>query len=39
MGDSSGGGMALALAQKARDAGLQQPRDLVLLSPWLDVTM
>ncbi len=39
IGDSSGGGMALALAQKARDAGIQQPKDLVLLSPWLDVTM
>lgn len=39
IGDSSGGGMALVLAQKARDAGLEQPKDVVLLSPWLDVTM
>jgi len=39
MGDSSGGGMALALAQKARNAGVPQPKNLVLLSPWLDVTM
>jgi acetyl esterase/lipase len=39
IGDSSGGGMALALAQKARDAGVPQPKELVLLSPWLDVTM
>lgn len=39
IGDSSGGGLSLALAQKARDRGLPQPKDLVLLSPWLDVTM
>lgn len=39
MGDSSGGGMALVVAQKARDTGLAQPKNLVLLSPWLDVTM
>ncbi|QVL30834.1 alpha/beta hydrolase [Telmatocola sphagniphila] len=39
MGDSSGGGLALALMMKARDKGLDQPKDLILLSPWLDVTM
>ncbi|CAN5353428.1 hypothetical protein BH11PLA2_BH11PLA2_19620 [soil metagenome] len=33
MGDSSGGGMALVLAQMARGAGIQQPKDIVLLSP------
>ncbi|MGO4329423.1 alpha/beta hydrolase [Cupriavidus sp. 2TAF22] len=36
MGDSAGGGMALALAQLARDAGLALPGRLVLLSPFLD---
>ena len=39
MGDSAGGGLSLALAQRLRDEGLQQPRDIVLLAPWLDVTM
>ncbi|WP_454726363.1 MULTISPECIES: alpha/beta hydrolase [Cupriavidus] len=36
MGDSAGGGMALALAQRARDAGLPAAGALVLLSPFLD---
>ena len=39
MGDSAGGGMGLALAMRARDGELAQPSDIVLLSPWLDVTM
>ena len=39
MGDSSGGGISLALAQRLRDDGLTQPRRLILLSPWLDATL
>ena len=39
MGDSAGGGLGLALAMRARDEKLAQPSELVLLSPWLDVTM
>lgn len=39
MGDSSGGGFALALAQKIRDEGLPQPCLILLLSPWLDITL
>lgn len=39
MGDSAGGGLGLALAMKARDEAVEQPADIVLLSPWLDVTM
>lgn len=39
MGDSSGGGISLALAQRLREEGLPQPGGLVLLSPWLDVTL
>ncbi|WP_159346709.1 alpha/beta hydrolase fold domain-containing protein [Roseomonas harenae] len=39
MGDSAGGGMALALAQQLRDAGEKLPARLVMFSPWLDVTM
>ena len=39
MGDSSGGGLALGLAQKLRDMGGLQPERLILLSPWVDVTL
>ncbi|MCD7768803.1 MAG: alpha/beta hydrolase [Oscillospiraceae bacterium] len=39
MGDSAGGGMALSLAMQLRDAGLDGPEALVLLCPWVDVTM
>jgi acetyl esterase/lipase len=38
MGDSAGGGMALAVAQSLRDSGIGAPR-LVLIAPWADVTM
>jgi len=36
-GDSAGGGLALALAVAARDAGVAVPAGLVLLSPWADL--
>ena len=40
MGDSAGGGLALALAQKIRDeSGLPMPKKLILFSPWTDVSM
>ncbi len=39
MGDSSGGGISLALAQRLREERLDQPGNIVLLSPWLDATM
>lgn len=38
-GDSAGGGLALGFAQTLAAAGLPQPRKLVLLSPWLDLTL
>ncbi len=38
-GDSAGGGLALGLAQTLGEAGLPQPRRLVLLSPWLDLIL
>ena len=38
-GDSSGGGLALGFAQTLAELGLPQPRLLVLLSPWLDLTI
>lgn len=39
MGDSAGGGLALALCEYLADKCKQQPQKLVLLSPWLDVDM
>ena len=38
-GDSAGGGLALGFAQSLRELGLPHPRRLVLLSPWLDLTL
>jgi|SRR5690606_31982873 acetyl esterase/lipase len=39
MGDSSGGGMALALAQLIAKENGPQASVLILLSPWLDITL
>ena len=39
MGDSSGGGISLALAQRLREDGLPQPGNVIMLSPWLDATL
>jgi monoterpene epsilon-lactone hydrolase len=39
MGDSAGGGLAVALAQALRDQGLPLPARLILIAPWLDVTV
>lgn len=38
MGDSAGGGYALAIALALRDRGGPQPARLVLHSPWVDLT-
>jgi monoterpene epsilon-lactone hydrolase len=38
LGDSSGGGYALALAEALRDPGGPQPDRLVLIAPWVDLT-
>ena len=37
MGDSAGGGLALAFAMYIRDHHLAQPKHIVLLSPWTDI--
>jgi len=37
-GDSAGGGLTLACALAARDAGLPQPACLLPISPWADLT-
>jgi acetyl esterase/lipase len=39
LGDSAGGGLALGLAQTLEEAGLPQPRLLMLLAPWVDLTL
>lgn len=36
-GESAGGGLALALALEARDAGMPAPRCVAALSPWTDL--
>lgn len=36
-GDSAGGGLAVALAQRLRDQGRAVPAALALVSPWLDL--
>lgn len=39
MGNSAGGGIALGFAQKVRNEGKPQPAQIILNSPWLDITM
>ena len=39
MGDSAGGGLAVGLCQTAAQMGMKQPRNMILLSPWADVTV
>ncbi len=36
-GDSAGGNLALALVQRLRDRGVPLPKQLVLISPWVDL--
>ncbi len=39
MGESAGGGLALGFAMWLRENKKTQPEQLILLAPWLDVTM
>jgi epsilon-lactone hydrolase len=39
MGDSAGGGIALGFAQKIKNEAIKQPVEIILFSPWLDVSM
>lgn len=39
MGDSAGGGLALALCEYLANKNVPQPKQIILLSPWLDVDM
>lgn len=38
-GESAGGGLALALCMRLRDASLPMPAGIIALSPWTDLTM
>lgn len=39
MGDSAGGGLGLALCEQEGEKGVTQPKRLILISPWLDISM
>jgi acetyl esterase/lipase len=39
IGDSAGGGLALGFAQQLRNEQKKQPVELILFSPWLDISM
>ena len=39
MGDSAGGGLALALEEKMGLEGIEMPNQTILISPWLDVSL
>ena len=39
MGDSAGGGLALALEEKLGEENIEVPEKLILISPWLDTRM
>jgi acetyl esterase/lipase len=39
MGDSAGGGIALGFAQKIKNEDIKQPDEIILFSPYLDVSM
>lgn len=39
VGDSSGGGMAVSAAFRLREINAKMPKKMILLSPWVDVTL
>ena len=39
MGDSAGGGLALGVTMDLRDGGKELPDKMVLISPWVDISM
>lgn len=39
IGDSAGGGLSLGFAQKIKNDSIKQPKEIILLSPWLDISM
>lgn len=39
LGDSAGGGLAFGFVQQLRNEGKKQPEQVILFSPWLDISM
>lgn len=39
MGDSAGGGLAVAFCEYIQELGWRQPDQMILLSPWMDISM
>jgi len=39
IGDSAGAGLAFGFAQKIKNEKIKQPVEIILFSPWLDITM
>ena len=39
MGDSAGGGLAVAFCEYLAELGMEQPDKLILFSPWMDISM
>lgn len=39
MGDSAGGGLSLAVTEQLKLSGIRMPDELILLSPWVDISM
>lgn len=39
MGDSAGGGLAVSFCEYLSEMNLEQPDKMILLSPWMDVSM
>ncbi len=39
IGDSCGGGLVLSVSQKIKEIGLTQPEKIILMSPWLDLSL
>ncbi len=39
MGDSAGGGLALALTEQFKAVRMRMPDELILLSPWVDISL
>lgn len=39
MGDSAGGGLSLAVTEQLKKSGIRMPDELILLSPWVDISM
>lgn len=39
MGDSAGGGLSVAIAERLKQDGIRMPDEIILMSPWVDTTM